>query len=1162
MGGSSQEQSSLAFAAVKDHERTALLGSFKPDRAPPLDDDPAQPQEVDRSGPIGLALSGGGIRSATFSLGVLQSLARAKRLASFDYLSTVSGGGYIGAWLSAWIHRKGLQSVQDALAQRGPSSVSSVHNSEPEQVSWLRRYSNYLAPRVGIMSTDSVTLMAVWVRNLFLNLVVIVSFLIAVLLLPKALLPLVQLLRSHLRAMAEIATFFGLLLMPMGIAWNLSQAGNDPNEKRVWLLGVGGVFITVLLPGALAAVAGSICLLGSKQQIDTWVFIVLIVSLVCICGTIWLYRALFGRVKRNEVCSDLKQAPIFGAAAVGAAVAAVAILTAVRHLVPTENNPTFPISALILTVGPPVFLFGFGVAGSIYVGLVGRAYFERSREWWGRMNAWFFTLAIAWLLLCVSSLFVPALVDYGIASLPHWLSISAGAGWIGSLIAALAAPRKTQLSAPRQYNLMQLLSVAALIFIAGFVIAVSIGADRALLRAGDITPASTKSATTVSLVDLSVQNTRSSLKSAVSIKEEQVPNWKDTIDVHMQDLTGELTTPVTSLEIPVIYAGLGLSLAIFLLFGWRVDVNKFSMHNLYKNRLIRCYLGASNSEKRRAQPFTGFDDLDDPPLHKLATVGNRADGVAQRPLHIINTTLNISQGKNLAWQERKGASFVLTPRFCGFGLSQVQGDSTDTNLQRNARARTGLDASSAKENYRPTEFYARRGDEERGFTLGMAMATSGAAASPNMGPATRPSLAFILTLFNVRLGRWSPNTAGRRWESASPRFGSLHFLAELFGLSNEESPFVYLSDGGHFDNMGLYELVRRECTTIWVVDAAADPNRSFEDFGRAVRQCRVDLGVEISIDLSGMRAPTASNVPCAGYAEGKIRYAGDRTGRLVYIKPTLSGKKNEPADLLAYAATNRTFPQQSTANQFYDESEFESYRRLGQYIGDTCVEAHAGRLPINIPHPGPETDPPIEETSPPIWPLFFGLLKFTILGWALLWWLRTRWFPCTHGSWWSIYGRFSDVLAGEACLKPQLSSTDFWGVRFPYPNPDELWLWLDNIWVTVYSALFVVGVRWFVKDSPKYGRWFNLLVALAVVGGLCEYAENFMLLGGLKSLQPYSWTKFVLCAVNMPVLIGFAWVSRTELVKGFCEMCARYRRVLCGIHAKFFAPVDWPKDPV
>src|SRR5271169_3240276 len=117
---------------------------------------PEQPAK----GPIGLALSGGGIRSATFSLGVLQSLAGHGRLSSFDYLSTVSGGGYIGSWLSAWISRNDLKGVQDQLAKRGSEGGAVPETAEPAPIVWLRKYSNYLAPRVGIFSIDALTLMS------------------------------------------------------------------------------------------------------------------------------------------------------------------------------------------------------------------------------------------------------------------------------------------------------------------------------------------------------------------------------------------------------------------------------------------------------------------------------------------------------------------------------------------------------------------------------------------------------------------------------------------------------------------------------------------------------------------------------------------------------------------------------------------------------------------------------------------------------------------------------------------------------------------------------------------------------------------------------------------------------------------------------------------
>ena len=130
-----------------------------------------------------LCISGGGIRSATFGLGVLQGLARRNLLQHFDYLSTVSGGGYIGSWLSAWIHRhpEGLVGV---CAQLGQAAQSGQRQHEPEPVSWLRTYSNFLSPRLGLMSADSWTLVGTYLRNLLLNWLVLVPFLLALLGLP------------------------------------------------------------------------------------------------------------------------------------------------------------------------------------------------------------------------------------------------------------------------------------------------------------------------------------------------------------------------------------------------------------------------------------------------------------------------------------------------------------------------------------------------------------------------------------------------------------------------------------------------------------------------------------------------------------------------------------------------------------------------------------------------------------------------------------------------------------------------------------------------------------------------------------------------------------------------------------------------------------------
>src|SRR5215813_300337 len=128
-------------------------------------------------------ISGGGIRSATFGLGILQGLARCALLEKFHYLSTVSGGGYIGSWLSAWIKNDpdGIRSVVGELKRRPESTL----NPEPQPVRHLREFSNYLAPRTGLTSVDFWTLITTFVRNMFLNWLVLISWLAAAMMIPR-----------------------------------------------------------------------------------------------------------------------------------------------------------------------------------------------------------------------------------------------------------------------------------------------------------------------------------------------------------------------------------------------------------------------------------------------------------------------------------------------------------------------------------------------------------------------------------------------------------------------------------------------------------------------------------------------------------------------------------------------------------------------------------------------------------------------------------------------------------------------------------------------------------------------------------------------------------------------------------------------------------------
>jgi len=377
-------------------------------------------------------------------------------------------------------------------------------------------------------------------------------------------------------------------------------------------------------------------------------------------------------------------------------------------------------------------------------------------------------------------------------------------------------------------------------------------------------------------------------------------------------------------------------LGVALWLSSRVDVNQFSMHNFYENRLVRCYLGASHRH-RRPNRFTGFDPDDDFKVADLRPPGYLG------PLPIFNTALNLASGEELAWQERKAEAFSFTPLFSGFAATP-----TEERGKPKERAHVSLHG------YRPTKEYAFRG----GIRVGRSMAISGAAVSPNWGFHTAPATAFLLTVFNVRLGSWIGNPRHQySWRRSGPRLGLGYLLVELAGAANNQSHYVYLSDGGHFEDLGIYELIRRRCRYIVACDGGQDSAFIFDDLGNAVRKCRADFGVEIDIDLDSIRTKAASSPGARAFngthcAVGSITYPDACSGTLIFIKASLTG--DEPADVLEYAAVHPEFPHQPTADQFFDESQFESYRKLGYHMG-MAVFAEAAQRRLRTHGAGVQT---------------------------------------------------------------------------------------------------------------------------------------------------------------------------------------------------------------
>jgi len=348
------------------------------------------------------------------------------------------------------------------------------------------------------------------------------------------------------------------------------------------------------------------------------------------------------------------------------------------------------------------------------------------------------------------------------------------------------------------------------------------------------------------------------------------------------------------------------------------------MHALYRNRLVRTFLGATR-DPRDANPFTNFDEDDNRVMCSLwkrqSSSADWSTAAASkddwRPFHIVNIALNVtSSEKHLAWQERKAAPFVVTP----------------------------LHSGSAIAGFRDTKQYGGQ------ISLGTAIAVSGAAASPNQGYNSSPPVAFLMALLNVRLGWWlgNPGRAGNlTFADEGPRTAARSLLAELMGLTREDQEYVYLSDGGHFENLGIYEMVRRRCRLILVSDAGCDPAYAFEDLGNAVRKIEIDLGVPIRFqglaDLLPRRLDGRDIGPGHPYhAIGEIDYpAADGCGKkgvIVYIKPGYHGTEIT-AGIRSYAIAHGDFPHDTTANQWFGESQMESYRALGFEITDNLLSA-------------------------------------------------------------------------------------------------------------------------------------------------------------------------------------------------------------------------------
>jgi len=220
--------------------------------------------------------------------------------------------------------------------------------------------------------------------------------------------------------------------------------------------------------------------------------------------------------------------------------------------------------------------------------------------------------------------------------------------------------------------------------------------------------------------------------------------------------------------------------------------------------------------------------------------------------------------------------------------------------------------------------------------LATAMAISGAAVNPNSYVTRSRPVSFLMTLLNLRLGYWIRNP--KRPASFNGFFSRpwwfIYMLYEILGNGlNENYRHVHLADGGHFENLGLYELVRRRCRFIIISDAAADPDYGFLDLAKVIEMVRVDFGAKVMLSTDSLVPQGEKRYSERAFAVGSIQYIDQaEPAKLIYIKTTITKGLSE--DIYGYRRANPTYPDESTADQFFDETQFEAYRELGFQIGE------------------------------------------------------------------------------------------------------------------------------------------------------------------------------------------------------------------------------------
>ena len=556
--------------------------------------------------------------------------------------------------LTCWIARLRREGFSDAQIEDKISSVS-AYSRKP--LIHLRRFSNYLTPRIGALSLDSLTGALIYARNMIINFIIFLPFYISIILFIIAILLFVE--QKHAIYTYSIFLTLGITAALLIYSHILSKSpivesqysinNQDGDDKRhgenvfVYFRRYSFVYFAATL---LLTIAAYIFFKGSpdlafglrqcfapaaggatqvnaellKRLFGCFPLQVIFISIVLVVlAALTVFAERYRRIAFLRVPQSDVQSTGVLTYAWPYAVEALCIAVLIILLVSYQNAIITNMSWLFVALGP-LIITGLHVLGQIgyFTVTSKRRHYDIQREWLSRFIAAQMQLSVVWLVLASSVIFAESCLMKHKCGIPlegisnGLAGLAVYSGVVSAIIAFISDRTRDDIRERRSVTAILMGGLRAIVvpavLLAGFMLLTALlssGVDKLLPTAGS----------------------------------------------------------GTQLALAIVCALVGVFLSLL------VDVNRFSAHDIYRNRLVRAFLGGLN-EHRNPDPFTGFDPKDDLKISDLLFEDKRG------PLLIVNMTLNAAASTELAWQERRALPFTVSPVAMGSCMLRIPDKAT------------------------------------------------------------------------------------------------------------------------------------------------------------------------------------------------------------------------------------------------------------------------------------------------------------------------------------------------------------------------------------------------------------------------------------------------------------------------------------------------------